>query len=171
MLPGLRSNQRRLAHYQFIFRTGTFYDSAAKAQFAVVCNQILPGCRRPLRRVKTGAPTLGTGRLQQTGSRHHAITGHRAQALTGNRRRARDPVHRPGFDTVCVQTRIVVTLYDDEHIASSILAGDKPGCSAAVARSADAQALALTERVVREPGVATDNPTFRRFDRTGLLRQ
>ena len=54
-------------------------------------------------------------------------------------------------DLAPIEQRMVVPLHDDERIARAILAGDEPRRVAAVARAADAEALPLAERVVREP--------------------
>src|SRR5690606_4002533 len=68
------------------------------------------------------------------------------------------------------QHRVVVPLDDDERIALEILARDEPCRAAAAARSADAQPLALADRVECQPvvfayratAVGDDRPRARR---------
>ena len=48
------------------------------------------------------------------------------------------------------------------------LCGDVPGVAVAVARAADAQPLALAQRVKRQPHVPADHHAFRRDDVAGL---
>src|SRR5438552_5493100 len=74
-------------------------------------------------------------------------------------------------NVAAVQERMVVTLHDDQCIAFAILAGDEPRRGVAVAHAADAQALALAERVIRESRMRSDGPAFRRDDWPRIARQ
>src|SRR5206468_10946366 len=57
------------------------------------------------------------------------------------------------------------------RMGGCLLARNEPRGCGTVARPADAQALALAERVVRESGMATEDPPLRSFDWPGRPRQ
>ena len=125
-------------------------DAAAQAHVAVVEHEVLPRRRRPLRRVegRGHAVVRRTHRARRIG---HPVARLRRRAARQRGRRARDPVQVDRVDLAAIQQRMVVPLHDDQRIARGVLARDEPRRVAARARAADAQALPLPERVVREP--------------------
>ena len=64
-----------------------------------------------------------------------------------------------------------MALHDGQHVAREILAGDEPSGLVCAALSADAQALTLPERVIREPLMPPDDAAVRGLDRTRRLGQ
>src|ERR1044071_2990840 len=66
---------------------------------------------------------------------------------------------------------MIRTLHDDQHIALQILVRDIPGLAAGLVGAADAESLALSERVIHEAAVATDDAALGRLDAAGLRRQ
>src|SRR5439155_7979340 len=75
------------------------------------------------------------------------------------------------LDIAAIQEWMVVTLHDDQCISLAILAGDEPRRGVAVANTADAQALALAERVIRKSRMRSDGPALRRDDWPRIARQ
>ena len=92
-------------------------DAAAEADVAVVEHEVLPGRRRPLRRVE-----LRANRRIAVGRHDARRIGHPVARLRAERRRQRgrvagDPVHGGRVDVAPIQQRVIVPLHGDQCIA------------------------------------------------------
>ncbi|CRQ69508.1 hypothetical protein PAERUG_E5_London_17_VIM_2_12_12_04056 [Pseudomonas aeruginosa] len=72
---------------------------------------------------------------------------------------------------MCIRDRVVVALADQQHVALQVLAEHVPGIVAGFLETADAEALALTDGVVHQAAVATDDLAFGGLDVARLGRQ
>src|SRR5210317_1597262 len=79
-------------------------------------------------------------------------------------------MHVAGTQRAVGQQRVVGLLYDNQYVASGIFRGDIPGSFGAVIPAADAEALALAERVEHQSVMAPELHTVGSFDGTGLGR-
>src|SRR5204863_9246871 len=68
------------------------------------------------------------------------------------------------------QQRMIMPLHDDERVFGEILLRHVPRLGFAAPGAADADALALADRIERQTDVLADLAAFRRTDRTRLAR-
>jgi hypothetical protein len=99
------------------------------------------------------------------------VTHLRAAAQGQGRGIAADPEQVACGQCPGIQRRVVVALYDQQHVARKVLAGHVPRRLVAPAHAADTQALALADRVVHEPLVFSEQHAVEAADLTGLCRQ
>ena len=64
---------------------------------------------------------------------------------------------------------MIVPLHDVQRVRRHVLARDEPRLAAAVLAAAEPDALALTERIEREPDMLADHLAVGRLHRTGLV--
>src|ERR1022692_1074063 len=167
-----RNILRALTYTDRAFIARGLDDRAAEANLAVVDHQVLAGSRRPLRRLEARAPTSirriqirpRLDRFENARRIRHPVTRLRRQSQR-SRWRARDPVHRTGFNDARIQPPIAVSLHDQQSIALLVLACNEPWLAAAAVRPANSQSLPLAKRVVSEALMASDNDAFRRSHR------
>jgi hypothetical protein len=97
---------------------------------------------------------------------------HLGRALkSGGRRGAGDPGELGGCERRAQQRRMIVSLHDHEHVALQVLVCDVPRRFGRITTPADAQALALAERVIHEPAVLPEPAAGAVLDIAGLRGQ
>src|SRR5262249_32624549 len=84
--------------------------------------------------------------------------------------RVGEPVPGTGAELTTFEQRMIVTLHDDQRVASCILRGDIPRRLRTTAAATDVQPLALTERVEGESLVHAEMLAVGRFDRPRVFR-
>ena len=158
--------------------------AAAQADIALIQHCGLPWRHCPLRLLKHQFTSAASGTAQFAGSVKLPVTGlggHRA----GCRRGGRHPTAVLGAELGGLQPRVLVALHHPQGIGLKVLAGDKPrrvladaAQSAPLHRlkfgapgfhAANAQALALAERVKRQAHMLAQNAALVVLDRAGCL--
>src|SRR5690606_18926508 len=98
-----------------------------------------------------------------------AHLGHASHHFT--RRLAGDPGELTRAQRTTHQRRVLAALHHNEHVALEILARHEPRFAGRVLAPADAQPLALPERVVHQAPMATDSTAVERLDVARLSGQ
>src|SRR5688500_8246050 len=88
-----------------------------------------------------------------------------------SRRHARDPARILGAQAFLHEERMVVALHHDERIGVAMFLGYVPRLAGRAAFSSYSDALALADRVEREPDVLPDDFSFRGLDGSRHSRQ
>src|SRR5262245_15966808 len=142
---------------------------AAETPLTVVGHGVLTGCDCTLRLIEYNVhgavgPRLEPRRLVALAVAHLHGAAERL-ALRG-----REPVPGTGAELTSFEQRMIVTLHDDQRVASCILRGDIPRRLRTTAAATDVQPLALTERVEGESLVHAEMLAVGRFDRPRVFR-
>src|SRR5690606_23661596 len=149
---------------------GRFDHAAAEAHFAVIENHGLAWGHGALWFVEYGAIAV-LGFLQGAILITLTVAHLGCDAARSAEVHRIDPVDLRGEQGAGEQPGMFVALVDDQYIARQILAQHVPGIVAGVLEATDAKALTLTDGVVHQAMMATDDLAFGSFDIPGLSRQ
>lgn len=134
-------------------------EAAAEADILVIESDRLSGSRGALRDRKCHRGDAIFDRLDGTGLVGLAVSDFGPAGVGQARGRRRDPGELAGCEGVTVESGMALSLSEDDDIARDLFADDVPG----VARAADGQPFALSNRIVGHAVVFSHNVSFRRF--------
>ena len=141
-------------------------NAAAQADVAVIQHGGLTGRYRPLRFVEHQLDRFIIEITQFAGRVRHAVAGF-AGVAPFSRPFGQGETQIVHDEAAGIEQRMVMTLYDDEFVFRQILRSDKPR----LARAADAQSFALSERVEHQSDVFADGFAFGRYHFAVVGRQ